>query len=125
MSLDGEAVQRHELQVVLKLRPQSSVSGQQEPHSKDAERFFDCAARGPRNLPPEKRGRFAQNDNFKVKPARRKSAALKAAALRSNLSGRTRLLVNVALRARVMPKAGADQAMLIGQPVKITQISSR
>jgi len=33
----------------------------------------------------EERGRFAQNDNFKVKRARRKSAALKAAALRSNL----------------------------------------
>jgi hypothetical protein len=31
----------------------------------------------------------------------------------------------VALRARVTPKAGADRATLIGQPVKITQISSR
>jgi hypothetical protein len=31
----------------------------------------------------------------------------------------------VALRARVVLKAGADAAMLIGQPVKITQISSR
>ena len=44
----------------------------------------------------EERGRFAQNDNFKVKRARRKSAALKAAALRSNLlTARAQRIVRV------------------------------
>jgi len=56
-----------------------------EPHGKDAERFFGCVAARPEKRAAEERGHFAQNDNFKVKRARRKSAALKAAGLRSNL----------------------------------------
>jgi hypothetical protein len=56
-----------------------------------------CAAERPKKRAAEECGRFAQNDNFKIKRARRKSAALKAAALRSNL-----------LTARALPKAGAE-----------------
>jgi hypothetical protein len=34
-------------------------------HSKDEERFFDCAAARPKKQAAEERGHFAQNDNFR------------------------------------------------------------
>jgi hypothetical protein len=71
-------------------------------------------------------GRSAQNDSeAELRGAGEHDFFFIAVALHHPNACKTAMRRGPRLRARVMPKPGADPATLIGQPVKITQVSSR